>query len=207
MIARAPHTLPAYAVDNAALAKLLKEMVVGFKDAITWARDSFRARDGRAVMADWMLHFCGTARQETVEIQAETTERETSFYFRFVHKHPRICHNDINSVRRLAQPPMAEMDELLKVRKYLTGIEAPEMAAAVAAVKASPTIRLSFDQTADFLTGFVTQNTPSMKISSVTHGGRGRGGGGRSGRGRGPDPPRSGPGPWRRPFREGWWPL
>jgi hypothetical protein len=49
-------------------------MVVGFKDAITWARDSFRNRDGRAVMQDWMLHFCGTARQETVEITAEAHE-------------------------------------------------------------------------------------------------------------------------------------
>ena len=70
------------------------------------------------------------------------------------------------------------MDELLKVRKYLSGIEAAEMAAAVAAVKASPTIRLNFDTTADFRTGFVTQNTPSMRIASVAHGGRGRGGGG-----------------------------
>ena len=49
-------------------------------------------------------------------------------------------HNEINFVRRLAQPPLAEMDELLKVRKYLKGIEAPEMAAAVTAVKALPTI-------------------------------------------------------------------
>jgi hypothetical protein len=37
------------------------------------------------------------------------------------------------------------MDAFLKVRKYLKGIEAPEMAAAVAAVKALPTIRLNFD--------------------------------------------------------------
>jgi hypothetical protein len=68
-------------------------MVVGFKDAITWARDSFRNRDGRAVMQDWMLHFCGTARQETVEITAEATMNTTfikernPFYVRS-HKHP-----------------------------------------------------------------------------------------------------------------------
>jgi hypothetical protein len=80
---------------------------------------------------------------------------------------------------------MAEMDELLKVRKYLAGIEAPEMAAAVVAVKASPTIRLNFDVTADFLTDFVSQNTPTMRMASVNHhGGRGHGGGGRGGRGR-----------------------
>jgi hypothetical protein len=52
MIAQDPYTLPVYTVDNAALAKLLKEMVVGFKDDITWARDSFHARDGQAIMAD-----------------------------------------------------------------------------------------------------------------------------------------------------------
>jgi hypothetical protein len=57
MIARAPHDTETYAVDNAAFAKLLKGMIVGFKDAKMWAHDSFRDRDGRAVMRDWMLHF------------------------------------------------------------------------------------------------------------------------------------------------------
>jgi hypothetical protein len=198
MIARAPHDTETYTVDNAAFAKLLKDMVVGFKDAITWARDSFRDRDGRAVMRDWMLHFCGAARQETVEIAAEAT-MDTTFYkgekphFMFViytNIH-RGCHNNINAVRCLAQPRLTEMDKNLKVRKYLTGIQAPELAAAVAAVKATPNIKSSFDLTADFLTGFVKQNTPTMRISSVTnHGGRGRGGGG--GRGRGGREQRSG---------------
>ena len=99
-------------------------------------------RDGRQVMLDWMLHFCGTAQQETVEITAEAT-MNTTFYkgekprFTFIlytNIH-RGCHKEINSV------PLAEMDELLKMRKYLKGIlEAPEMAAAVTAVKALPTI-------------------------------------------------------------------
>ena len=66
------------------------------------------------------------------------------------------------------------MDELLKVRKYLKGIEAPEMTAAVAAVKALPSICLNFDLTPDFLTGFLTQNSPSVQVASVTHDGRGR---------------------------------
>jgi hypothetical protein len=56
MIIAPQHTLQAYAGQRC-LAKLLKDMVVGFKDAITWARDSFRNRDGRAVMQDWMLHW------------------------------------------------------------------------------------------------------------------------------------------------------
>ena len=62
MIAQASHALPPYAVNNAALAKILKDMVSEFKDVITWARDSFCNCDGRQVMLDWMLHFCGTAR-------------------------------------------------------------------------------------------------------------------------------------------------
>jgi hypothetical protein len=147
MIARAPHTLPACNVDNAALAKVLKEMVADFKDAVAWASDSFRRRDGRAVMQDWTLHFCGTAQQETVEIAAEATmnnvfytgekPRFTFVIYTSIH---RECHNEINLVRRLAQPRVAKMDELLKVQKCQKGIEASEMAAAVAAVKASPTI-------------------------------------------------------------------
>ena len=190
MIARASHALPAYySVDNAALAKILKEMVSEFKDAITWARDLFRNQNGRQVMLDWMLHFSGTARQETVEITAEATMNMTFYkgekprftFIVYANIH-RGYHNEINFVRRLAQPPLAEMDELLKVRKYLKGIEAPEMAAAAAAVKASPTIRLNFDQTADFLTGFVSQNSPSVRVASVTHGGRGRGGGASGGK-------------------------
>jgi hypothetical protein len=179
-------------------------MVVGFKDAIMWARDSFCNCDGRAVIRDWMLHFCGTARQETVEITAEVT-MNTTFYkgekpcFTFVlytNIH-RGCHNDINLVRRLAQPPMAEMT----VWKYLAGIEArPEMAAAVAAIKASPIIRLNFDVTADFLTGFISQNTPTMRVESVNHhGGRGHGGGGRGVRR--PGRPLSNRQPRQRPWR------
>jgi hypothetical protein len=78
MIACAPYTLPAYTVDNTAIAKILKEMVVGFKDGIIWARDSFHNRDGPAVMSNWMVHFCGTARQETVGITAEATMNNTS---------------------------------------------------------------------------------------------------------------------------------
>ena len=157
------------------------------KDAITWARDSYRSRDGRQVMLNWMLHFCGIVRQETVEITEDATMKIMFYkgekpHFTFVvllytNTHYR-WHNEINSVRRLAQPPLAEMDELLKVRKYLKDIEAPEMAAAVPAVNASPTICLKFNQTADFLSGNVSQNSPSIRISSVTHGGRGRGGGG-----------------------------
>jgi hypothetical protein len=141
MIARAPHTPSSMHVDNAALAKkLLKEMVVGFKDAITWARDSFRSRDGQAVMQlDAVDRKTGNSgdQAETTMIPHKEKPRFTLSCTTSIH---RICHNDINSVRRLAQPPMAEMDELLKVRKYLTGIEAPEMAAAVHAVRASPTI-------------------------------------------------------------------
>jgi hypothetical protein len=138
------------------------------------------------------VHFCGIARQETVEITAEAT-MDTTFYkgekpcFTFVLLYNNIhrgCHNDINVVRRLAQPRLQEMDEGLKVRKYLTGIQAPEMAAAVAVVKATPNIKASFDLTSDFLTGFMKQNNSTMRISLVTnHGGRGRGGRGR-GRGR-----------------------
>jgi hypothetical protein len=79
MVARAPHALAAFAVDNAALARILKDMVSGFKEATTWARDSFRNRDGRAVMQDLMLHFCGTSRQETVEVTAEAIMNNT-FY-------------------------------------------------------------------------------------------------------------------------------
>jgi len=79
MIARALYALPAYFVDNAALAKILKEMVSDFKDIITRTGDSFRNRDGRQAMLDWMLYFCSTARQETVEITAEAT-MNTTFY-------------------------------------------------------------------------------------------------------------------------------
>jgi hypothetical protein len=62
--------------------------------------------------------------------------------------------------------------------KILQGIEAPEMAAAAAAVKASPTIRLNFDQTADS-DRLRDQNTPTMRVSSVHESWRKRTNGGR----------------------------
>ena len=91
-----------------------------------------------------MLHFCGIARQETVEITAKATINTTfykgekpPFMFMLYTNIDRGFHNEINLVRKLAQPPLAKMDEFLKVRKCLKRIEAPEMAAAVEAVKAS----------------------------------------------------------------------
>jgi hypothetical protein len=128
-------------------------------------------------MQDWMLHFCGTSRQETVEVTAEAIMNNTFCKgekprFTFV-THTGIhrgCHNDINSVRRLAQPTQPELDELLKVRKYLHGIDAPKMSAAVAAVKASPATRVNFDSTADYLTGLIKQNTPSVRVATATTG-------------------------------------
>jgi hypothetical protein len=130
MTAGAPHALPVHAVDNAALTKVLKEMVAEFKDAITRARCSFRDRDGCSIMSDWMLHFCGAARQETVEITAEAAmnaafrkgEKPWFTFVLFTNIH-RGCHNEINSVRRLAQPPLPEMDELLKVWKCSKGVD------------------------------------------------------------------------------------
>jgi hypothetical protein len=61
----------------------------GIKDAITWARDSFRNRDGRAVMQDWMLHWdrdgdSGDHRRSYHEHFIKARNR-----FTFVHnKHP-----------------------------------------------------------------------------------------------------------------------
>jgi hypothetical protein len=69
MAVHAPHAFPACTANNAALAKLLKEIVAKFKDAITWARDWFCDYDGCSIVSDWMPHFCSAARQEeTVEI-------------------------------------------------------------------------------------------------------------------------------------------
>lgn len=102
-----------------------------------------------------IVRSCKTAaRQEMFEITAEDA-MNTAFHrgkkprFTFV-SHADIhhgCCNEINCVRRLAQPPLLEVDELLKVCKCLKRIEAPEMAAAVAAVKACLTIRVNFDVT------------------------------------------------------------
>ena len=109
IVARAPHTLPAYYVDNADLAKILQEMVSDFKVATAWAQDSFRNQDSRQIKLDWMLHFCGTALQKAVEITAKATMNIT-FY---KGEKPRFtlvlytnihcgCHNEINLVCRLA---------------------------------------------------------------------------------------------------------
>jgi hypothetical protein len=193
LLERAPHAFAAFAVDNAALATILKDMVSGFKEATTWARDLFRDRDGQAVMQDWMLHFCGTSRQETLEVTAKAIMNNTfckgekpRFTFVTCTGIHRGCHKDINSVRRLAQPAQPELDELLKVRKYPHGIDAPKMSAAVAVVKASPATCMNFDITANYLIGFIKQNTPSVRVATATtHGGGGRGG--RGGRGRGRD--------------------
>jgi hypothetical protein len=89
MIARAPHALPAYSGQRC-LAKL-EGHGGGFKDAITWARDSFFVIVTVEPLCKTGCFTSVGRKTETVEITAEATmntnlykARETAFYVRSV---------------------------------------------------------------------------------------------------------------------------
>ena len=110
----------------------------------------------------------------------------------------RQCHNLINAANKALTPPLPPMLERVKVQHYLAGIQAPGMTAAMAAVRASVTLKSDFDQCADYLTIFVVQNdSQNRNVAAIgkdqnqNNGGnrnnyyRGAGRGGRGGNGRG----------------------
>jgi len=186
IVARAPHvslvngiltnTL-SYTTDNHRLASLLRKMTETNTTAKTWSDG--RKKDGRAIIQTWIGHYQGTSKVESQMIQAEEKMKKLSYtmeghrynFEKYTTLH-RMCHNQINSANKALTPPLPPLLERVKVQHYLAGIQAPGMTAAMAAVRASVTLKSDFDQCSDYLSTFVIQtNSQTRSVAAVGQGG------------------------------------
>ena len=71
----------------------------------------------------------------------------------------RNCHNQIDTTNKALIPPIPPMAERVKVQHYLAGIESPSLVAAIVAVRATLTLKGSFNTCANYLSTYMTQNS------------------------------------------------
>jgi hypothetical protein len=210
MVARMPHTHPAYREDNIAVWDIIRDSIHD-TEAFSWVKRCERRRDGRAAYLALTAHYLGDAKNEALRNAADNRILNTFYggeknrfnWTRYVSVH-KECHNDLE----VTGTAMPEDD---KVRRLLMGIQTPSLQTAVLFVRSSPALRNNFDAAVDSITTVVesikdTTKRPFSQISSATtddddgqqgqqeqqQGGRGyqgRGSGrgyqGRGGRGRG----------------------
>jgi hypothetical protein len=210
MVARMPHTHPAYREDNIAVWDILRDSIHD-TEAFSWIKRCERRRDGRAAYHALTAHYLGDAKNEALRNAADNTILNTFYggeknrfnWTRYVTVHKQ-CHNDLE----VTGTAMPEDD---KVRRLLMGIHTPSLQTAVLFVRSSPALRNNFDAAVDSITTVVetikdTSKRPFSQVSSANvgddehstdhhddkttggrgyQGGRGRGYQGRGGRGRG----------------------
>ena len=192
MIMRAPHTPPYYMQDNSSVWSLMRAVLYD-TDGWSWISQFERLKNGRGAYMAVKDHYLGTSNQSRIKMLADKSIENTFFDgekrgFTF----EKYC-----SIHKQAHKDLADYGEVLtedrKVRRFLQGIRANFLQAAVTAVFANPTLVGDFDATVNFISNFAARisTTGGRNVSGAGTGGRGKGrgeegrGGGRGGRGRG----------------------
>jgi hypothetical protein len=172
MVARMPHTHPAYREDNIAVWDILRDSIHD-TEAFSWVKRCERRRDGRAAYLALTAHYLGDAKNEALRNAADNTILNTFYggeknrfnWTRYVTVHKQ-CHNDLE----VTGTAMPEDD---KVRRLLMGIHTPSLQTAVLFVRSSPALRNNFDAAVDSITTVVetikdTSKRPFSQVSSAT---------------------------------------
>jgi hypothetical protein len=168
--ARAAHGTPQYQVDNAKVFEMLNDAIGTHKHVKTWIKAFTRARDGRGAWLAFKAHYRGSSELEAIEAAAEkaletgtyTGEKPRYNFETHVSKHLK-AHLDMEKATGVA------MAENTKVRKLLTSIDCSVMSAAVAGVRAQAHLRTSFDESVNYMRGFIL-STPGVtrNVSAAT---------------------------------------
>ena len=196
LIARASLDGHIYNCDNSRVYELLKASVLQFKDVYNWIKPFNRTKNGRAAWQGLRSHYMGDAFLNNLYDKADRRllslvykeELPRYDFEKHVSLH-RQCHNEAEAAHR-------PFDDLVKVNRLLTSIQAKELEASCAVIRSDQNRMTDFDGAVNFLWNFVKtkKKNPNYQISATgtdNRGGRGgggrgsRGGGGRGGRGRG----------------------
>lgn len=188
--ARAAHGTPQFQVDNAKVFEMLNDAIGTHKHVKTWIKAFTRTKNGRGAWIAFKAHYRGSSELEAIEAAAEkaletakyTGEKPRYNFETHVSKHLR-AHLDIEKATGVA------IAENTKVRKLLASIDCSMMVAAVAGIRAQAHLRNSFDETVNYMRGFILSSPGATRNVSATEtrkGGGGRkssGDGGKGGKG------------------------
>ena len=191
MIGRAPHVGRFYRSDNEEVWNVIRTVLYD-SDGWSWVTAFEATKDGRGAYFALKRHYLGTSHQSLIKSTADANVDNTYYDgdkrgFTF----EKYC-----QIHKQAHKDLADFDEVMtedrKVRKFLQGIRAQNLAPAKSTVIATDTLNMNFDATVNFMTTFAAQTglltNTRRNISSVgQQKGRGEQGGraGRGGRGRG----------------------
>jgi uncharacterized membrane protein YgcG len=171
MVARMPHTHPAYREDNIAVWDIIRDSVHA-TEAFSWIKRCERRRDGRTAYLALTSHYLGDAKNEALRNAADNKILNTFYggeknrfnWTRYVSVH-KECHNDLEATG-------TAMPEDDKVRRLLMGIHTPSLQTAVLFVRSSAALRHNFDAAVDSITTVVetikdTNKRPFSQVSGV----------------------------------------
>ena len=158
--ARAAHGTPQFQVDNAKVFEMLNDAIGTHKHVKTWIKSFTKARNGRGAWIAFKAHYRGSSELESIAAAAEkaldtgkyTGEKPRYNFETHVSKHLK-AHLD------LEKSTGTMMAENTKVRKLLSSIESSAMNAAIAAIRAQDHLRNSFDESVNYMRGFILSTT------------------------------------------------
>lgn len=156
-------------VDNRRVFRILLDAIKEFPDVKVWIKDFMQSRDGRAAWKAFKEHFLGSSQLDNVADRASrkleslvyTGEKQRYTYETHV-SHFKQAHLDLEKAG-------APLEERTKVRQFLKSITAAELQTAVGIVRSQRTYMTNFEETINYLRGFVTASTPGVKIAAVSH--------------------------------------
>lgn len=155
--ARASHEGAAYAVDNARVFELLNTACGELELVKAWIKPYVRQRNGRLAWQNFKTHFRGDSEMEAIEVAAEK-KLQTLVYKR---DSPRYNFEGHVSMHRKAHNDLLEatgvaVTEQVKVRKLIASIQASNLSSALGTIRATPTLKNSFDEAVNFLKGYLS---------------------------------------------------
>jgi hypothetical protein len=186
LIARARHTGYAYTKDNKFLWGVISRMTRG-GFAWTWVKDQQRDQDGRQAYMQLRLRYLGPSNRSLIKAEADKVVA-TTYYDG---KARNFTLEDYCVKLKQAFIDLEECgepaSESKKVRAFIAGLHAPEMAVAKGYILGTDRLLEDLDAAMNYARTWYHQErsvkSQNRNISSMESGGRGRGRGGRGGKG------------------------
>jgi hypothetical protein len=169
IVARADHDAAPYAVDNARVYELLNDAVSEHKHVKTWIKPFAASRNGRGAWFAFKSHYRGSSELEAIETAAEKKldnavyrgEKQRYSFETHVSEH-RKAHQEIEKATGTPIP------EATKVRRLLKSLQVATLAVPAATIRAQDNLRGSFDESVNYLKGYVIgEPTDNRNVSSL----------------------------------------
>ena len=176
LITRYPHGTVEYDEDDKSVWGILQRTLVSHV-SYSSIRRYCNQEQGREAYLALVQHYCGRSRQENILAHVEGDLHSTLYYEEKVNfnfeAYVSIHRNAFNEMDKAKDYPSP--DGGTRVRQLLANITTrdPALAASIASVRASPTLRVDFEDTVDILCQAVRNNgrnnNSTRRISAMKH--------------------------------------